>query len=500
MGNATSTLASHLVAECASPLANSSLNCLTTFKDDSNSTVAFFGNVALGAFQPDPDVAGIGTIVSFVLPSTVLLLCSLLIILSRLVVVGGTAKNPDEPPEFLKKIPIPRPAPRPEYKASQFEMWMKDRFRHQTSPTTPHHSHPLPDLAPTALPQHKPLNPFGSPPNANHVPLLYHLPYQYPIHSTPTPTYNVPTTPAAPDNTSSHEPSLTPYTSDVPPAKILKRAHAYYDILEAIIFCISDGQILLSLAFSFSFLISARCTTSQYHFQLGLNLWLTATTGAVLAFAIVRNYFRTFYSGLFRLVALIGSLIFSLGLPLILQVNSGFASETTPSDSRNNSQIFLNALCFMDPSFRSVVVDDQINNTAVIGSCTTHPELSQEFVSWVVICIIWAIIVLGRFGLSATSLFQGDYSSPDPDAGSRVELTFWCFLMLVWSFALGVFSYRTNLILNLHRWVANSPWIEDPGAETHVRGFGQYAAIFSMACIILAALDQNVSRKNKLEE
>jgi hypothetical protein len=60
MGNATSTLASNLAAECASPPANPPFNCSTTFTDSSNSTVAFFGNVAFGTFQADPDVAGIG--------------------------------------------------------------------------------------------------------------------------------------------------------------------------------------------------------------------------------------------------------------------------------------------------------------------------------------------------------------------------------------------------------------------------------------------------------
>jgi hypothetical protein len=264
-------------------------------------------------------------------------------------------------------------------------------------------------------------------------------------------------------------------------------------------FCISDGQILLSLAFSMSFMISARCTTSQYHFKIGLNLWLNAATSAVLSFAMVRHYFRSIWSGIFRLVALMGSLIFSLGVPLMLQVNSGFASEITPSGTRGSSQIFLKALCFMDPSFRRVVVDDQVNNQAVIGNCTTHPELSQEFISWVVICIVWAIIVLGRFGRRAMSWFRW-YTFPDPDSKSRVLLTFWWFLMLVWFFAVGVFGYRTYWILNLRRWVANSPWIEDPGAETQVQGFGQWAAIFSIASIIFAALDKIVSRTNEKEE
>jgi hypothetical protein len=72
--------------------------------------------------------------------------------------------------------------------------------------------------------------------------------------------------------------------------------------------------------------------------------------------------------------------------------------------------------------------------------------------------------------------------------------------MLVWCFAVGVFSYRTFWILNLRRWVASSPWIEDPGAETHVRTFGQFAALFSMASILLAALDQNVSEREDEKE
>jgi hypothetical protein len=54
--------------------------------------------------------------------------------------------------------------------------------------------------------------------------------------------------------------------------------------------------------------------------------------------------FSVLLLGAVSLGGLIGSLLFYLGLLLILPVNSDFASETTPSDSRNNSQIFLNAL------------------------------------------------------------------------------------------------------------------------------------------------------------
>jgi hypothetical protein len=189
---------------------------------------------------------------------------------------------------------------------------------------------------------------------------------------------------------------------------------------------ISDGQILLSLAFSTSFMATDnRCTTSQYHFKVGLNLWLNATTSAVLSFAMVRHYFRSFLSGIFRLVALIGSLIFSLGLPLMLQVNSGFVSEITLSDHRGSSQIFLNALCFMDPSFRRVVVNDQINNQAVIGNCLTHPELSQEFISWAATCIIWAIIMLGRLCRRAMRPFRKETDpSPSPDSKRWAVLIF----------------------------------------------------------------------------
>jgi hypothetical protein len=379
----------------------------------------------------------------------------------------------------------------------------KDQFQIQPRPLS-YHTRSHRDPIPQGLRYYHPPNTLGSLPSANHVPLPYHPPYPYPLYSTPTPTYMGPATPANPDNISHYQSSLKPSESNELSAKKdpIERDHAFYDILEATMLCISDGQILLSLAFSMSFMATDnRCTTSQYHFKVGLNLWLNATTSAVLSFAMVRHYFRSFLSGIFRLVALIGSLIFSLGLPLMLQVNSGFASEITPSDHRGSSQIFLNALCFMDPSFRRVVVDDQINNQAVIGNCLTHPELSQEFVSWAVTCIIWAIIMLGRFGRRATRPFREETDpSPDPDSKSRAVLMFWLFLMLVWCFAVGVFSYRTFWILNLRRWVASSPWIEDPSAETHVRTFGQFAALFSMASILLAALDQNVSRTEDEKE
>jgi hypothetical protein len=263
-------------------------------------------------------------------------------------------------------------------------------------------------------------------------------------------------------------------------------------------FFISDAQILLALAFSLYFIVSDRCTVSQYHIKIGLNLWLTAATITVFSLTVVRNCFERLGSGLFRIALLAFSLIFSLGFPLGLQVSSGFASEIVPSDGRNSSQIFLNALCFMDSSFRKVVVDDQINNHAVIGACITHPELSQEFISWVAICVIWAVIMLGRFGIRARSWIRDENNNfADSDSGRRAEAVYWCFLLLIWGFAVGTFGYRTWLISDLRRWVANSPWIQDPNPETYLQGFGQWASIISIAAIFLVVLDHDVSGEDE---
>jgi len=243
---------------------------------------------------------------------------------------------------------------------------------------------------------------------------------------------------------SPYQSSIKPITLDNSTANTFSEAyvHALYDMLEAAMFSISDGQIFLSLAFSVSFASSTTCKLSQYHLQIGINMWLTATTNAVLSLAIVRNYFRSFFSGLLRLIALLSALVFSLGLPLLFRLNSGFASETLPPNDRNNSQVLLKAACFMDSSFRKVVVDDQINNTIIIGASTTDPMMSQEFMSWAAICCIWAIIVIGRVILGIRSVTQEQGKFSDHNIASKTLLAFWGFVLVVWIFAVGSFGYR----------------------------------------------------------
>ncbi|KAH8898732.1 hypothetical protein GQ53DRAFT_816963 [Thozetella sp. PMI_491] len=92
MGNATSTyvsgLASDEIARCASPAMNHAINCSTAFTNDTNLNVSYFGNVTFGQFEGDPDIAGTGTLISFIAPSAILFLCTLVIILSRIIVVS----------------------------------------------------------------------------------------------------------------------------------------------------------------------------------------------------------------------------------------------------------------------------------------------------------------------------------------------------------------------------------------------------------------------------
>jgi hypothetical protein len=97
-----------------------------------------------------------------------------------------------------------------------------------------------------------------------------------------------------------------PKTSRQTPEQVKERSYRSYDILEVTVSCISHGQILLSIAFVFGFVFSpiVRCTLSQYHLRLGLNLWLTAGTGAVLTFAVMCNYFASWLSGILRLLLL----------------------------------------------------------------------------------------------------------------------------------------------------------------------------------------------------
>ena len=281
--------------------------------------------------------------------------------------------------------------------------------------------------------------------------------------------------------------------------KMLEKSYDIYDILEAALFCISDNQILLSLAFSISFFVkgTAKCILSQYHLKIALNLWLGSAINGVLTFSVVRRYFESPLAGLLRFLALGVSLVLSLGGPLLLELNSGFASEAVPSKDRHNSQIFLNALCFMDPSFRQDVVADQINNHAVIGESTTIPEASQDFASWISILVIGALVVIGRFLHRVIRITRRGHYIEDENNRNKIDLYYWIFLSLVWLFAATSFSYRTWLIFHIRRWVEQSGWLSDQLAEYRLDTFGQFASVMFMVAIAQAMADELVPKEKK---
>lgn len=63
---------------------------------------------------------------------------------------------------------------------------------------------------------------------------------------------------------------------------------------------IPDAQILLSLAVSLNFIVRSKCTLSLYHLRIALNLILIGCTNFVLAYTIVRNYWRAPIAGFVR--------------------------------------------------------------------------------------------------------------------------------------------------------------------------------------------------------
>jgi hypothetical protein len=356
------------------------------------------------------------------------------------------------------------------------------------------HHHPTTYVGPPT-PHHQNIT-YAGPPTPHHQNITYAGPPKSPYDST-----SIHEGPMLEGNDEASEHAFELDRSE----KKTKARQARYDWMEAAVYSISDAQILLSIAFSLYFLVSDSCTVSQYHLKIALNLWLTAATLAVFSLTAVRNCFKNPLSGILRFLMLAFSLIFSLGLPLSLQVNAGFTSEVLPASNRNSSQIFLKALCFTDRSFQQVVVDDQINNQAVIGACITNPQVTQEFISWTVICIIWALAMLGRFALRAFRAFRAlkadketnDFA--DSDSGKPFEFYYWCFILLIWFFALGISIYRTVLIFQLREWVAKSPWIDDSGAETRISGFGQWAAMLSVLTIIMVGLDGIVTSEDEEE-
>ncbi|KAF4461641.1 hypothetical protein FALBO_11554 [Fusarium albosuccineum] len=478
-----------------------SANCTVGF-DSTNTTVLALGGVKRGSFEAEPDIAGIGTVAALAAGSAVGLLVALII------TVGLALDRIPKLVEFSYNHPVvrtfvPSPnqlLPRKDWPgtrttaqpstATSSSVELINNPQHFTHPSPPGHldydhryptyqGAPGPSIGTHGPPQPRPQRRPRRPP--------YRQPYQI---------INETSDPRPPDNTRpSLRKSIRPKETNYHTRNSFPERS--YDVLEAILFCIHDSQLLLAIALGLSFHLGTNCSTSQYHLDIAMNLSIIGCISFLLAFTLVRNYWAAPIASAIR-IACFGAVLYFIALTTTNQLNAGLSPEYQPPSSRNDSLILLEAVCFLNKTYSNDLNRTIGDQTGLVGRLGEDiPFMSYHKSIWVVgiASLVSALFRLGQFFRYGTDGPARKTRSP----GSVKSIDFWsCVLVfwwfVTWSGCLWVYIWTVHHVLSIREWVSNSGWIESDdfssNPENDIRSFGQIAAIVASGSIAIAAFDR----------
>lgn len=274
-----------------------------------------------------------------------------------------------------------------------------------------------------------------------------------------------------------------------------------YDMLEAIMLCIPDSQLLIALALGLSFASRSKCTTSQYHMNVVVWLSLIACTNFLLAFTLVRNFWRSKPAGIIRICCFTGVLVF-LMFVFIWQRRTGWTTESWPPDERKDSLILFNAICFMqEQSLHNFthLSDNQYSKVGKLVS-TSQPFSELDLLSYLIICIIFVITLIIRvyqfFKFRTNGPPRGSHTDDETKGLRSLPAKTWLIMawwLVSWLCCGIIYIVAARRIFHLRSWIADSEWMESDefssNPENDVRGFGQVTPLVATGAIILAAMD-----------
>jgi hypothetical protein len=275
-----------------------------------------------------------------------------------------------------------------------------------------------------------------------------------------------------------------------------------YDCLEAALFSVPDSQVLLAIALAGTFLAEGRCTLTQYHVDVAVNLILLACINYGLAFIFVRNYWES-KAALLRILLFCIVLGF-LGWLFHLQQSVGLSPERLPPSSRANSMILLDAECFLNTTSASVLGNLTTQEYDIVGfpdrNLTTTPE-NICFVLVVAISSINMVIRLAQFFLKEPSRVHVDPENGGPTLTSWLLFVWWT---LTWGASVGLYIISAKYIFGLRQWAAQSGWIQldqdGTNPEGRIHDFGQLSAIVATAGVVVAGVDRIKTYREKEKE
>jgi len=284
-----------------------------------------------------------------------------------------------------------------------------------------------------------------------------------------------------------------------------------YDILEAILFSIPDSQILLAVALIFSFTLGDKCSFSQYHLDIAVNLSLIGCTNFVLAFTLVRNYWEAPLAAVVRILLFTAVLAF-LGLVFQQQWSVGITPEQLPPTSRRDSLVLLRADCFLNITYANEFANLTANESDIIGS--VHPDRNPFstlegstyviLVAMSVLSLIVRVYQLVKFRTNGPPRKKRDPYSDDENTSPT--LTSWLYFVwwgLTWLACVVLYGFMAYYIFNLRAWVAQSGWIQpdslSSNPENYVQSFGQMSAMFTIGTTFLVGLDRWRPKRDSAE-
>ncbi|KAH7114253.1 hypothetical protein B0J11DRAFT_540511, partial [Dendryphion nanum] len=238
----------------------------------------------------------------------------------------------------------------------------------------------------------------------------------------------------------------------------------------------------------------------MYHFQIGLAILEIACVNAVLAFTLLRHYWKAPLAAVIRLGGL-GTVLYFLGVTLdILKVRS-YAAERLPPEERLDSLILLKAACFLDKDFKRIVFDKlTATDYQAVGDLEYKGRRNPEWIFWFLLTVFTCIVFVFRMVLALIDTTASEGSTWRQRLGAAREGAFKAKTRLVycsitWAVCLIITIHQANYAFTLRRWAHDSGWMKGKqeffaNEEKNVYGFGQLAALFAMAGLLISSLDR----------
>ncbi|KAI0405967.1 hypothetical protein F4802DRAFT_126891 [Xylaria palmicola] len=274
----------------------------------------------------------------------------------------------------------------------------------------------------------------------------------------------------------------------------------FYRVLRALVMLTADTQSVLALAYGINFGTSGKCTTSAYHYSMGLSTILCACTSVTFSVLIVHDYWRARVAAFLRFS--VAAVIFAVLIRFqVYQYYRGFAAEPVgwffyekPAGSVD-STVLVPIACFLDPELNPLtgLSNAQIRRVGGRYNSRSQPEIYFSV-------SVAVIFFLGHLKHWLTHFREWVGSRPgDIDRRKAWYYTVhrsyntWWLPLLAWGFPLAgcIFAYVTSWthMQVLRNWVHGSGWMaggfSDKNPERDLTSLGQVIPIVTLIWIVI---------------